>query len=97
MKANKIFVFSPSAGWQHCGGATIICANSLEEAIAVGNREYREQEERHRNNDYSRSVLSERGEFTQDGNGIRIWVLDRSFTLAEPEEVGVLFSDANYA
>ncbi len=85
-QSNKLFLFAPSLGWKYCGGATIICADSLEEAIQIGNEEER-----------TKHVISTGGKFTNDGNGCDIWRFVEEFLLQELRDVGVVFSDANYA
>ena len=81
--ASHLFAFIPCRKWRYCGGMTLICANTVEEAVEIGNR--------------GGDGISEGGTFTVDGDATRTWRLVDQFALAEPRPIGVVLSDANYA
>lgn len=85
MTSNKLFLFAPASRWTYCGGATLICERSLDDAVAYGNEHIED--------------IAEGGAFViADNKGDqRQWVFQEVFILVEPREVGIVFSDANYA
>lgn len=82
-KSNRLFLFQPCKEWEYCGGAALICAASLEDAIRIGN-------------EFSH-LISEGGTFHEEGGGLMEWSFVREFLLRDPMDVGIVFSDANYA
>ena len=90
MKANKLFVFQPANSWTYCGGLTIICANSIEDAILIG-CDYPKDGEDWEKCEFSLIQPTNEKDFH------RTWVLTKEFTLAEPADVGVTLQNYNYA
>jgi len=88
MKANKLFLFRPAVNWNRCGGAMIVCANFVEEAILLGNMYWKGGKDC----DYTLSL----NEPTNINSNYCIWVFTKEFALAEEQEVGVVFQDYNY-
>jgi len=82
MEADLLFLFAP-LNWSWCGGATLICAPSLDEAIAIGN--------------VGGNEIAEGGTFVAGDVGEDCWGFVEVFQLATPRCTGVIFSDANYA
>ena len=82
--ADKLFLFAPD-GWSYCGGATLICAATLEKAMAYGNQGGNE--------------IAEGGKFvaTEAEQGDDRWLFIEVFQLAQPRATGIVFSEANYA
>lgn len=88
MNADKLYLFKPSKGWEYCGGATIICAASLEDALEMGNRLAAEGQ-------IAEICPHEKDVFAEDDS--KLWAFVEEFTLKEPRPVGLVFTDANYA
>lgn len=102
-RADRVYLFIPSRRWAYCGGATLICERSAEDAVSLGNCLWRKYEEDGWSRDQEISnvaqfILSEDDpNRVPAGRGDYAWVLVREFRLAEPEPCGVVFSDSNYA
>lgn len=112
MKGNSLYAFRPSVLWRYCDGLTLICADTLLEAILLGNKACEDDQ---RDWDESRKSwsccsvlpsprLGERGLFFQTEDGAEGtdsmgygWVFEREFKLAEPCDKGVVLSRARYA
>lgn len=85
----RLYLFSPSQKWSYCGGATLIVADSLQEALSFGNaaKEWEIAE-----TDKPKFVVTE-----DEGLGINYWVFRDVFELAIAENKGIIFTNANYA
>ncbi len=100
--ANKLFAFVPSMYWSYCGGVTLICADSPEEAVELGNKAA-EIDEKHSKEMGYVCILSEGGHFALDTpikteRSIRyFWVLTDTFELSASRNKGVILSNANHA
>ena len=93
--ASRLYLFHPAACWGHCGGATLVCADSAEEAVALGSAAGKAVAE---GNDGFH--LTEAEALAATGGRLLAcerWVLVRDFALAEPLPKGVVFSEANFA
>ena len=98
MKADRLYLFTPSSGWSYCGGATIICASSLEEAIRLGNELKNSTDDA--GDDLSliaETSSRDSGFFAEGRGGVGHWIFVEEFVLAAPRPVGLVFTDANYA
>lgn len=95
--ANRLYLFRPSDGWTYCGGATLLCAASLDEAIMLGNQL---KDERDANGRCDRIAETDHYDvgFIREGRGqTGAWVFVEEFVLLHPRPVGLVFTDANYA
>ena len=85
--ADKLYVFVPATEWTYCGGVVIICAASVEEACNLGDTIVSDRFTR------CRFVLTERVATDQ----YHQWILERTYQLAEPQEIGVHVDNWNHA
>lgn len=97
--AEWLFLFKPANAWAYCGGATIICAALLEDAIVLGNALKNEMAEdgKYSANRVAETRHTDRGFVASGGGGVGVWVFVEAFHLAESRAVGLVFTDANYA
>ena len=97
-QADRLYLFSPAPGWTYCGGATIICAESLDDAIFIGNQ-LKDEKDRHGSDAYCIAETSSHGGgFIKEGDGgTNTWLFVEEFILAAPRPVGLVFTEANYA
>ena len=97
MHANNLYLFGVR-GWRYCAGATIICAPSLKEAIRIGNKLKNSQDETGRDACLiAETDYNDPGFFAEGEGGTGCWTFEMEFVLAKPREVGLVFTDANYA
>jgi len=94
-QADRLFVFEP-CNWTYCGGMTLICARSLEDAVRIGNEAVAEDNRRRLEAGYHLKV-SEAGTFSMTDDCGHSWVCAHEIVLKEPRAVGVVASNANYA
>ena len=87
--AMKLYLFSPAHGWHYCNGATLIVADSLQEAISFGNAA-KEWEVAETN---SPKFVASDGK----AHGCNYWVLRDEFELGESRNKGIIFTEANHA
>lgn len=96
-KSNRLFLFKPSKGWSYCGGATILCAESLDDAIVLGN-ELKSEKTSDGHDAYRIAETSSYSPgFAREGEQYCLWVFVEEFVLVEFRPVGLVFTNANHA
>ena len=96
--ANRLYLFAPAYGWVYCGGATIICAETLDDAVSLGNALKDEKSPDTGKDLHLIPETTSAGEFIKEGEGkTGSWIFVEEFELAAPRRVGLVFAIANYA
>jgi hypothetical protein len=88
----RIYIFEPSEKWEYCGGAVVVIAKDIDEAITLASN-YRESEDDERSGEIF--VKNENEAIESIAN--ETFVLKSEYELKENESARVVTYNYNYA